>query len=219
VSEQVIKSFQHIYKLLKIYLGIAALGGFIALAYGFLAIYPNVPYYVIIILILLFIFKKFVIDYKRTYIHAKLVAENRNIIWSPPASAEYLFFNLLPKDKSVQLVGDLNEEYQHVTKKNLDKRGGVYLANLWYWTRVLHSVPPLLTWRLKNGLLVGAAKKKNTSFNITIRHHQVSEFKNTFKLLKETLLEFKEMFVLIVLYTFLFEGVKIISRLLDLLIR
>jgi hypothetical protein len=219
VSEQVIKSFQHLYKLFKIYLSIAVLGGFIAVVYGFLAMYPTIPYYVTIIVILLFIFKKVVIDQRRTRLHAKLIAENRNIVWSPPPSAEYLLLLLLPKNIAVNLIGDLNERYQYITETNLKRRTGIFFANFWYWTQVLISIPPLLKWRLKSGLVFSNAVESDVPLKGVLLYQQDTEPKNILMLLIELLEGLKKLIVIAIVYLIMLFGfTKLLIQLFDLLI-
>lgn len=206
MSELLLKSSLRLYRLLKIYLAITSFGVFLTLTYGLLAMYPKVPFYLTLTLIVFYLLKIVFFNYKRILIHAKLSEENRVTTWNPPESAEYLLFVLLPKDVRVRVIGDLNDQYQHITEKNLDKRAVKSFANVWYWGQVSKSIPHLVAWRLGMDDLISLSAGTNISIKDILPFYRNIELRVSITLLRELLLEVKELIVVLAIVAFFIWG-------------
>jgi hypothetical protein len=62
----------------------------------------------------------------------------------PPPDAEFLLYVVLPKDHE-SLIGDIEEQYRSAVVPRL----GPSAARRWFWWQVLHSVPIVLSWRIR----------------------------------------------------------------------
>ncbi|MBT9099995.1 hypothetical protein KFZ76_20040 [Methylovulum psychrotolerans] len=63
-----------------------------------------------------------------------------NIANTPPKTAEYLLYLVVPRKNRDALLGDLQEDFNEVLEKF-----GLRHAKFHYWVQAFRSIPPLLT--------------------------------------------------------------------------
>lgn len=168
MSEQIIRTFQHLYRLIRIYSAVGLIGLFIPLLYGFLSSYPQAAIWSIVVIGSLFFISKVLLVLKRResvreqhyyedlYWLAPTMPPRSLLLYlnRPPAVPRFVFFLLLPaKDKELVLL-DLHEIY--VTRLLRVARIPVFKtklqADLWYWGELFRSIVPLIIWHFRLGL-------------------------------------------------------------------
>jgi hypothetical protein len=146
MSTIVLKSFHHLYKLLKVYLALGFLGALSVVTWALITAYQSVTNVLVLTMTLLIV---------GLFLVNKLILLRRR----PPAIADLVLYSITSEEFSKLLIGDLHRcYYAHLThhsaephrqEKNQRWRGGhLYL---WYWKQVLTSIIPLLDFQYRMG--------------------------------------------------------------------
>lgn len=150
----ILKSFQHLYKLLKVYLTIGLFGALAVVAWGVLTSYPNLGSLISIIgttlLLVVFLINRILMFRRR-----------------PPAIADFILYALLPDKYSKFVIGDFHESYYSYLKfddSELQKQSAIIgrtklRLDMWYWKEVLSCIPPLIELQLEKEKVTGEVKE------------------------------------------------------------
>ncbi len=122
MSELVSKSFQHLYRILKVYLLLGLIGALIGASYAFYTHYPFGAILLLTVATGLFIGKAFLSHVLR--IHRR-----------PPEYAELLFRSMLPLNERETVIGDISEVYS-----DMISRRPLLHAYFWYWKEIVVSI-------------------------------------------------------------------------------
>ena len=139
MSTIVLKSFNRLYQLLKIYTGVALLGGLIVIAWSLIRAYPHLNE--------IFIITGFAVGLIIFLINRILLLRRR-----PPAMADFILYTIIPKKYSGIVMGDLHQEYYchlqfHCDVTTVQARPSYTTRlklDLWYWIQVIRSIPVLI---------------------------------------------------------------------------
>ncbi len=140
MSTLILKSFNHLLKLLKIYSLFALIGVLLVLAYGLITEFPNLSGVTLLVI-------------GGLYIVTKLMAHTLNRE-APPALADIFLYLLLPAPSSTLILADLHQIYRTKLETSRSQTLGQwrmqaakFRIDLWYCHQILRSIRPLISIR------------------------------------------------------------------------
>lgn len=152
------KPLHHTYKLLRVYSAIAISGIFVALLYGLLSAFPQITIWIVVVIVSSFYIDKFIlkrIDFSmaKRFITTPMI----RLAHRPPVLADFILRALLRSEHRLIVLADFHEIYYKELLKGIHSNFRFWgNANFLYWKEVILSIVPLITWRLRSGLLDSA---------------------------------------------------------------
>ena|ERR1700720_3690049 len=148
MSATILKPFNHLYKLFKIYLALSLLGVLLVLTYGVFSRYPDLGAILMTASIVV-------------YFGTKMIQRVLRVRAEPPFYAEFILYLCLPSEAREAIIGDLTEAYYRMVERH--DRSSLQVA-VWFWRQVMLSIWCLLKWQLRRGYTMRLSKDIN--FNL-----------------------------------------------------